>query len=260
MSTVQGGQGNIVTDGLVLNLDAANPRSYAPPFNGTTWQNIAPVSSSVTGSLTNGPTFNSSNGGSIVFDGVDDYIDNIGTVNDYNFIFSTGTFSVSFWVKKAANNTRYGIAGNTFTNTEKGYTILLEYGISGFGNNCLRFSVPGNAANTRLIAGSTADNTITSTDWTHCMFTCQNPSKIGQWYINGVSSTTTTRVGTGNANQGTYYSGPAARTLNVGRVNWTSTLIPFNGNIAQFSIYNRALSATEVLQNYNATKTRFGLT
>jgi len=42
MSTVQGGQGNIVTNGLVLNLDAANPRSYPQPYNGTTWQNIAP--------------------------------------------------------------------------------------------------------------------------------------------------------------------------------------------------------------------------
>ena len=51
MSTVQGGQGNIVTNGLILNLDAANPRSYAPPFNGTTWQNLVAVSSSISGVL-----------------------------------------------------------------------------------------------------------------------------------------------------------------------------------------------------------------
>jgi hypothetical protein len=247
--------GGIVKDGLVLDLDAAKKESY--PGSGTIWNDIA--SGVITGSLINSPTFNSNNGGSIIFDGVDDYIDNIGTVNDYNFLFSTGTFSVSFWMKKAANNTRYTIAGNTLTNLEKGYTIILEYGVSGFGDNCLRFSVVGNAVNTRLIAGSTADNTMVSTNWTHCTFTCQNPDKIGQWYINGVSSTTTTRVGSGNANQGNYYPGPAARTLNVGRSNWTSTLVPFNGNISQFLIYNRALSAIEVLQNYNATKGRYGL-
>jgi energy-coupling factor transporter ATP-binding protein EcfA2 len=246
---------SIVTNGLSLNLDAGFTPSYTS--SGTTWYDLSYGGNN--GTLTNGPTFNSNNGGSIVFDGVDDYINNIGTVNDYNFIFSAGTFSVSFWMKKAANNTRYTIAGNTLTNSEKGYTIILEYGISGFGDNCLRFSVVGNAVNTRLIAGSTADNTMTSTDWAHCAFTCQNPDKIGQWYINGVASTTTTRVGSGNANQGTYYSGPAVRTLNVGRSNWTSTLLPFNGNISQFSIYNRALSATEVLQNYNAQKSRFGL-
>jgi len=244
----------IVTDGLVLYLDAANQNSYVS--GSTSWNDISRGGNN--GTLTNGPTYSSANGGSIVFDGVDDYIDNIGTTSTFDFIFSTGTFTVSFWLKKPINNARYSIAGNTLVNAEKGFWMIVEYGISGYGNNCLRFQVPGNATNTRLIAGSTNDNTI-GTDWTYCVFTCQNPSKIGQWYINGIASTTTTRVGTGNANQGTYYSGPAARTLNVGRANSTSTLIPFNGNIAQFSIYNRSLSASEVLQNYNATKTRFGI-
>lgn len=258
MSTVHGGPGNIVTNGLVLNLDAANPRSYPQPYNGTTWQNLVTASSSISGTLTNGPTFNSVNGGSIVFDGVDDYVDGIGTVNDFNFIFSEGTFSVGFWLKKFANNARYAITGNTLTNTEKGWFILVEYGITGFGNNCLRFNVTGNQANYRLIAGSTNDNTL-GTDWTHCTFTCQNPDKIGQWYINGLPVTTTTRVGSGNANQGNYYSGPAPRTLNIGRSNYSSTVIPTNGRISNYTIYNRALSSQEILQNFNATRARFGI-
>jgi hypothetical protein len=74
-----------------------------------------------------------------------------------------------------------------------------------------------------------------------------------------VAATTSTRVGTGNANQGTYYGGPAARTLNVGRCNFSSTVLPLAGNVASMFIYNRTLSATEVLQNFNAQKTRFGL-
>lgn len=253
MSTAEGG-GNTVTDGLVLLLDAANTKSY--PTTGTTWTDLS--RSCYNGTLTNGPTFNSSNGGSIVFDGVDDYIDNIGTINDFNFIFSQGTFSVSFWFKRLTNNTRRVIGGNTLTNSEKGWFIIVEYGISGFGDNCLRFQVTGGVINTRLIAGSTDNNTI-GTDWTHCAFTCENPDKVGKWYINGVSVNTTTRVGTGNATQGTYYSGPSDRTVNIGRSNFSSTSIPLNGNISNFLIYNRALSPTEISQNFNATRSRFGI-
>ena len=68
MSTVHGGPGNIVTSGLVLNLDAANPRSYPPPYNGTTWIDLSRNGNN--GVLTNGPVFNSTNGGVFVFDNV----------------------------------------------------------------------------------------------------------------------------------------------------------------------------------------------
>ena len=61
---------SIVTDGLVLCLDAANPRSY--PKSGTTWSDLAGASN---GTLTNGPTFDSGNGGGIIFDGTNDFID-----------------------------------------------------------------------------------------------------------------------------------------------------------------------------------------
>ena len=60
----------IVTNGLVLCLDAGNVKSYVS--GSTTWTDLSPTQKN--GILTNGPTFNSSNGGSIVFDGVDDYI------------------------------------------------------------------------------------------------------------------------------------------------------------------------------------------
>ena len=68
MSTLQ--SGHIITDGLVIALDAANTKSY--PGSGTTWSDLSGNSNN--GTLTNGPTFNSRNGGSIVFDGVDDYV------------------------------------------------------------------------------------------------------------------------------------------------------------------------------------------
>jgi len=243
----------IVTSGLTYCSDAGFTPSYTS--SGVTWYDIS--YSGYNGTLTNGPTYSSSNGGSIVFDGVDDYVDTIGSTSSFDFIGSTGIFSIGFWFKMNATNTRTLFIGNTLSNTEKGWLIGVEYGATGYGNNCIRFQATGNATNTRLIAGSTNDNTINATTWTHCLFTSTNGNYVGQWYINGVASTTTTRVGTGNANQGSYYGGPAARTLNVGRCNHSSTLIPLAGNVASVFIYNRTLSASEVLQNYNAQASRF---
>jgi hypothetical protein len=245
--------GNIVTNGLILDLDAAKRDSY--PGTGTTWNDISGFQTN--GTLTNGPTYSTSGAGGIVFDGVDDYIDSIGNTTSFDFMGSTGNFSIGVWFKRNANNTRAVFIGNTLTNSEKGFFMGFENGISGFGNSCMRFHYTGNAVNTRLIAGSTGDNTITTTDWIHCFFTVTTGNYVGQWYINGIPSTTTTRVGSGNANQASYYSGPSTRTLNVGRSNFSSTSIPLAGNIATIQIYNRALTAQEVLQNYNATKGRY---
>ena len=84
---------NIITDGLVLALDAANSRSY--PGTGTTWSDLSGNGNS--GTLTNGPTFNSGNGGSIVFDGVDDNISFSG--NTFNYSPGTsGEVSLEIWV------------------------------------------------------------------------------------------------------------------------------------------------------------------
>lgn len=59
-----------VTNGLILSLDAANTRSY--PGSGTVWTDLS--RSGINGTLTNGPTFNTANGGNIVLDGTDDYV------------------------------------------------------------------------------------------------------------------------------------------------------------------------------------------
>ena len=70
MSTLQGGPGNIVTNGLVLYLDAANTLSYTSGY--TVWNDLSGNNNN--GTLVDGPTFSSGNAGSIVFDGVDDYV------------------------------------------------------------------------------------------------------------------------------------------------------------------------------------------
>ena len=79
----------IVTDGLVLYMDAANSKSYVS--GSTTWNDIS--RSGNNGTLINGPTFNSSNGGSIVFDGTNDYVN----LSDSDNWFYTGNFTIEFW-------------------------------------------------------------------------------------------------------------------------------------------------------------------
>ena len=80
---------SIVTNGLVLCLDAGNPRSY--PGSGTAWYDVS--GNNKTGTLVNGPSYNSSNGGSFVFDGVDDYVN----VNNFNVSHGTSNFTYSCW-------------------------------------------------------------------------------------------------------------------------------------------------------------------
>ncbi len=87
MSTLSGGP-SIVTNGLILNLDAANPKSYVS--GSTTWNDVS--RSGLSGTLVNGPTFNTGSGGSIVFDGTDDYV-NCGN----STLFNLNQHSICFW-------------------------------------------------------------------------------------------------------------------------------------------------------------------
>ena len=98
----------VVTDGLVFCVDAASKRSYLG--TGTTWTDLA---GSNNGTLTNGPTFSSDNGGSIVFDGSDDYV-LLG--NDINLGTSA---SITVWIKGIRRGT---IAGAT-SSTDGGYIL-----------------------------------------------------------------------------------------------------------------------------------------
>jgi len=100
MSTAEGG-GNIVTDGLIFYLDAANTKSYV---NGSTiWDDLSRGENN--GELVNGPTFDTSNGGSIVFDGVDDYVN----FTSLNPITSNNPFTLSSWLN-VKTHTTYGIS------------------------------------------------------------------------------------------------------------------------------------------------------
>ena len=225
----------IVTDGLVLALDAGNPKSY--PGSGTVWRDKSGNGND--GTLTNGPTFSSDNGGAIVFDGADD---NASIPHDSTIDFTTNSFSLHAWV-------RTDQTGNTRFIMGKGTSIAIASGVG--------YSLYlGNIGTTWLFGvwDGTGNNSAGSTDYV----------EVGKWVnLCGVYSAEEGR-------HRMYTNGQLVSSLTrtVDSISTTNSLYvgvgpqaggKWDGDIAYSSIYNRALSASEVQQNYNALKGRFGL-
>jgi hypothetical protein len=214
--------GKIVTDGLVLALDAADKNSY--PGSGTTWRDMS--GNNYSGSLTNGPTFSNN---SIVFDGVDDsVVTNLtGTINN---------LTVECWYRgtKVTRNHlwNFGLSVNE-TNLScdfnDGYDLWMYW--EGGGNNRVRYNIDG----------SFTDSTIKCLVFTHIGST----NKV---FLNGTELTITESGGVQ-----TFTNVNGTGTFNLADV------VSFSGNIYNTKVYNRALSASEILQNYNAQKSRFNL-
>jgi len=238
--SVKGGP-NTVTSGLVLELDAGNIKSY--PTTGTTWFDKSGNANN--GTLTNGPTFNTGSLGSIVFDGVDDYVNmgNSTALNSSNITFSA-------WVQRTATWTQTSLywAKANGDYTSNGFYIEVATA-SGIGGGFLPTSVITNGAATNYFRTSVNSNTsFPLNTWTY--FTVTLNGSTPAIYFNGIAASLT--IG------GTNIITPTSDTkylMSSSPLYVTTT----SGNIAQSSIYNKALSASEVLQNYNATKGRFGL-
>ena len=243
---------SIVMNGLVLALDAGNTKSY--PGSGTTWTDLSGGGN--TGTLTNGPTYSSANGGSIVFDGVNDYINmgnsqagNFGTSNfSINAFFrcTLGSNNAGIFCKSIGDNptTEYGWLLDTPSGTQLGFAIATTnsaWGSSG-SYSCQSTGLSINDGNWRM-ATIVGDRTQTNISM----------------YINGVLQTLQGFVG--GLNQFNTV-GNVTNTYNLvlgSESDAGAGQLPFTGNIAQVSIYNRALSATEVSQNFNALRGRFGV-
>jgi hypothetical protein len=233
MSTVGGGV-NIVTNGLVLYLDASNTKSYVS--GSTRWNDVS--RSGNNGTLTNGPTFNSANGGSIVFDGVDDFAD-YGVSN----IPLPTNITLSAWINQSVLNAYKNII------TKEGVTGTdLDYGLTTSPNGNLYFWF--NNGNFRIHESST--NNINSLNvWYYVTSVFSDTNNTVQLYANGIQIY--------NQTESTSLLAHTNSKLLVGWRNSLASGQSFQGKISQTTIYNRALSASEVLQNYNATKSRFGL-
>jgi hypothetical protein len=218
----------IITEGLVLALDAGNTKSYTS--GSTTWFDKS--GNARNGTLTNGPTFSSANGGSIVFDGTNDYA---------RFSPSSGfdinQFTWSAWVKGTYSvQPALLFIGNDVGQSVIPYKIFI--GVINSGGLKLRINY-NNVATVNL--GSLTDNVLYNLGITY-------DGTTTNMYVNGVSIGSSTAM-SGALNSKTYaYIGSTAAATEF-----------YNGSIYTTSLYNRALSASEIQQNFNALRGRYGI-
>ena len=231
--------GNIVKDGLILLLDAAKKDSY--PGSGTLWRNISGLDNN--GTLINGPTFNSSNGGNIVFDGV----------NDYTLITPTAEL--------ASIQVPMTIMGWYWDNGTKTTPTIFSQYLSTLSGNLVKLVRVQSGILTYFASKSISPgfevfqlNSATSQFNTWNFFAITTSGTLASYAVTLTLNTTTDSFsGTSMANPNT------AVEIRVGAAQSTfqSSNEFLAGRIGNILLYNRALGPTEILQNYDATKTRY---
>ena len=223
----------IVTDGLVLYLDASNTKSYVS--GSTIWYNLS--NNLVNGSVINEPVFSSENKGCIVFDGINDYV----TINDNDiFTFSNNNFSIDFWIN--------------FSDISNNRTIASQYNAIGLapiwvGRVGSNFSVyaSSDAVNWDILNNSLGF-TLTTNTWMNITLT--RVGNVWTSYKNGVQQSTVNAAGTLYNSTNNY----VLAYRNVVGDGYHAC------KISNFKIYkNKGLSSLEIQQNYNTLKSRFGL-
>lgn len=231
---------SIITDGLTYFVDPANTRSYSG--SGLTLNGLI---GGIGGTLVNGVGFTSANNGNFVFDGTNDFIN----IPDSNLLaFGTNPFSIDFWLYSSYSYPGSGVVYRTILSSYDNYNGVYNtyfylglFNNSGYGlTNTVGFlDSSGNYFNVNF-----GVNIITN-QWTHVVFTRSGNNLI--CYKNGSFFASESRAnnfsGTRNARIG-------------GGVDQINT---FQGSISSMRIYNRALSAQEILQNFNATRYRYGI-
>jgi hypothetical protein len=233
----------IVRDGLVLDLDAANPLSY--PGTGTTWTDLSGNGNN--GTLINGPTFDSGNLGSISFDGINDYVSLSSPSNKWAWTPSATTgynvLSIEMWTKSTDTSGRY-FSRPWNGSGEYNYWLTADGWYQQIGNQS------SNRTFTSLATGN----------WEHIV--CVVTATQSAVYRNG---TVNQNFSSHNITNNTPASGNSNLPLAI------MTLYPYGsgwggdtghailGSVSNFKIYSRVLSPEEVLQNFNATRGRYGI-
>lgn len=216
---------NIIESDLVVYLDAANYRSY--PGSGTSWNDLSDRNNN--GALTNGPTYSSANGGYIALDGVNDCV----LVNSNASILSNTAYTKLAWCY--------------FTSFSTGNNIISGGNLS---NNHALFLQTSN----RIYAGHNgswstvqSNSTLSLNTWYYIGVTFSSTSG---WiiYLNGIADGTSASTTQFTAGQGEILLGAYGTGTNV-----------LTGRMANGLVYNRVLTAAEILQNFNATRSRFGV-
>lgn len=216
---------SIVRNGLVMHLDAANPKSY--PGTGTTWTDLSGNGNN--GTLVNGVGYNAANGGSLVFDGVDDKV-----TFPNNTISTTSGITVEVWFT-TSSGTKY----------QDIFDLSDTYGIwivTNFSGATGKIHTSFNTITGYMTANYTANN------WYQVVLSGSGTSNF--MYLNGVQVATTSQLVVSSIN---------LNTARIGNVDGDRASEYLVGNVPNLKLYNRVLSATEIYQNFEATRGRYGL-
>lgn len=236
----------IVTDGLILYLDAANTRSYV---SGTAWLDLS--GNNFDGSLINGPVFSSNNGGYIRCDGTNDYIE---VIDNSKLDFGSNNFSVEYWFRKLQTTTSYdnswGVnkwnTGGSDPGTNE-WTLAIGNGSSGVGN---QYALSVEVGSTRYSTGTSSEQ-LSLNVW-YQIVGIRNGGSL-QTYINGELKQNVSPIGFSSSS----VINNVGRNLRISNSAQNANYTRVDNAIIR--VYNKALSSDEVLRNYNSQKLRFGL-
>lgn len=235
---------NVVTDGLILNLDAGFSASY--PKGGTTWYDLS--GNNISGSTTNSPVFDNSWGGNFYFNNTSQRVNLVNSallsgsnnnitievfVNFTQLDYTGSTGNLTWFYIKGAPDSAAPNRGIYFGYDNR--TNQSSFTYTCFGNTSGGFAGGGNN-----FGGSNYNHTFIVGSWNHIAFTINNG--VGRLYINGVQK------GPDKVFNNLDISSTNAPEMNVPTV----TATPQYPKISSFKVYDRALTAEEILQNYNA--------
>lgn len=221
----------IVTDGLVLHLDAGNYESY--PIAGTTWYDLSGRGNN--GTLTTGQAYILDGGGAIDFDGTDDIVSGVISVR------LPSNFSIEFFIKRDGNLTDFCSILSIYDPLNPGPAIgslQIDFGTV-TATNTLRVV----QENTQIVSDT---STISDNTWTYFCITRNNTVynifRNGQFVATGTNTPDITGTG--------FY---------IGRNRSTTSARFFSGAVSFVRFYSTALSSPEINQNFNATRARFNI-
>jgi hypothetical protein len=217
----------IVTNGLVLCLDAGSKKSY--PGTGNIWRDLSGNGND--GTLTNEPTFSDANSGAIIFDGNNDHA-TLGSPSKLNALFGTNTVSVDVWLRRSAN-----INGQRIVfDSGSGEHIQIDIDL-----NQLAFLIKSSSY-IRSVRSSPIDLNV----WYNYVGV-YNGSTITT-YLNSILSSQVSQSGNIATDSGGFFI-----------ASYTYSAFNFPGRIASVKVYNRALTPEEIKQNFNALRGRYGI-
>ncbi len=234
--------GRLVSDGLVLCLDAANRKSFVS--GSTTWSDIS--RNGYNGTLTNGPTYDTTNGGSIVFDGSNDNV-LLGDVLD----LGTNNLTINVWAYKTAAT----VGDHYLVSKSRAAAQNYRYGFGYSSAQKIAAFFQGNGGADINPSGS---STIPLNTWHMATMVATRSSSI-KIYLNGVPETLGSSATISQWNGLDFQSNNPFRLGSYTSSDNTTPNLLFAGRIAVAQVYFRSLSDAEILNNYNVTKKRFGL-